>query len=160
MHSSIDKLELIIYDFDGVMTDNKVYIDQNGKEMVQVNRADGLGISELKKLGIHQIIISTEKNPVVSARAKKIGISCLQGINNKKEALTNYCEKNKIELNNVGYIGNDINDLEVMKIVGVSFCPADAYERIKNISNYTLKTSGGQGVARELFDLIFKEKRK
>jgi len=83
--------ELIIYDFDGVMTDNKVYVDQNGNEMVQVNRADGLSIAEIKKLGIKQIIISTEKNPVVSVRARKLGIPCLQGIDSKKDALMDYC---------------------------------------------------------------------
>jgi len=78
-------IKLIAYDFDGVMTDNKVYVDQNGKETVQVNRADGMGVSEIKKLGIEQIIISTEKNPVVSARAKKLDIYCLQEIENKKD---------------------------------------------------------------------------
>ena len=82
-----NKIDIIIYDFDGVMTNNKVYVDQNGNETVQVNRADGLGISEIKKLGIEQIIISTEKNPVVVKRAEKLGISCMQGIENKKAAL-------------------------------------------------------------------------
>jgi YrbI family 3-deoxy-D-manno-octulosonate 8-phosphate phosphatase len=91
-------IKIIYYDFDGVMTDNKVYADQNGNEMVQVNRADGLGIAEIKKLGIKQIIISTEKNPVVSARANKLGIPCLQGIENKKDALINYCRENNITL--------------------------------------------------------------
>ena len=84
-----NKIDIIIYDFDGVMTNNKVYVDQNGNETVQVNRADGLGISEIKKLGIEQIIISTETNPVVSARANKLEIICLQGIENKKSALIN-----------------------------------------------------------------------
>ena len=87
----INNIELIIYDFDGVMTDNKVYVDQNGNETVRVNRADGLGISEIKKMDIEQIIISTETNPVVSTRANKVGINCLQGIENKKTALIDYC---------------------------------------------------------------------
>ena len=78
------RIKLFVYDFDGVMTDNKVYVDQDGKETVQVNRGDGLGISEIKKLGIEQIIISTEKNPVVVKRAEKLGIGCMQGIENKK----------------------------------------------------------------------------
>ena len=79
-----NQIKLIVYDFDGVMTDNKVYLDQSGNETVRVNRADGLGVSEIKKKGIEQIIISTETNPVVSKRADKLGISCLQGIENKK----------------------------------------------------------------------------
>ena len=84
VNNNFSKIKIICYDFDGVMTNNKVYVDQYGKEMVQVNRADGLGVEEIKKLGIEQIIISTEKNPVVSARASKLGIKCLQAINNKK----------------------------------------------------------------------------
>jgi len=152
------KIKLIVYDFDGVMTDNKVYVDQNGNEMVQVNRADGLGVSEIKKLGIEQIIISTETNPVVSTRADKLGISCLQGIGNKKDVLINYCQKNDYELEYVAYVGNDINDKEAMEIVGYSFCPSDAHGSIKKISNHILDTKGGNGVIRELFDLINNKK--
>ena len=153
-----NRIKLLVYDFDGVMTDNKVYVDQNGREMVQVNRADGLGIAEIKKLGIEQIIISTEQNPVVSARAHKVGIPCLQGIENKKMALIDYCENNDIEIENVAYIGNDINDKDVMETVSITFCPADAHDSIKGISNHVLKTKGGGGVIRELLDLIIKQK--
>ena len=149
---------LIVYDFDGVMTDNKVYIDQNGKEMVQVNRGDGLGISEIKKLGIKQIIISTERNPVVSIRAKKLGVPCLQGIENKKDVLNNYCRKNNIDLQIIAYVGNDINDKDAMEMAGIKFCPADAHDSIKEISDYVLKTEGGHGIVRELFDLITRKK--
>ena len=147
------KIKLIVYDFDGVMTDNKVYVDQNGKEMVQVNRADGLGVSAIKKLGIKQIIISTEKNPVVSKRAIKLGIPCLQGINNKKTVLIDYCNKNNIDLDLVAFVGNDINDKDAMKISAVTFCPADAQESIKLIANYEL-TKGGHGVIRELLEVL------
>ena len=136
------------------MTDNKIYVDQDGREMVQVNRSDGLAVSEIKKLGIEQIIISTEVNPVVSARANKIGIPCLQGINNKKDTLIDYCQKYNIDLKNVTYVGNDINDIDAIKIVGYSFCPADAHGSIKKISNLILNTKGGNGVIRELFDLL------
>ena len=152
------KIDLLVYDFDGVMTNNKVYVDQNGREMVQVNRADGLGVSEIKKLGIEQIIISTEKNPIVSTRAKKLGIYCLQGIDNKKDVLINFCQKNDYELDYVAYVGNDINDKEVMGIVGFTFCPVDAHGSIKKISNHILDTKGGNGVIRELLDFINNKK--
>jgi YrbI family 3-deoxy-D-manno-octulosonate 8-phosphate phosphatase len=152
----LKNIDLIVYDFDGVMTNNKVYVDQNSNEMVQVNRADGLGISEIKKLGIEQIIISTETNPVVSTRAKKLGINCLQGIENKKTALIDYCNCHNYSLKNVAYVGNDINDKEVMEVVGITFCPNDAHESIKNISNHILQAKGGDGVIRELLDLINK----
>jgi len=152
------QIKLLAYDFDGVMTDNKVYVDQLGHEMVQVNRADGLGVSEIRKLGIKQIIISTETNPVVSARAKKLGLHCLQGANNKSKVLTDYC-KNKIPLEKIAYVGNDINDLEVMKLVGITFCTADAHVSIKEISQYILKAKGGEGVSREIFDIITQNKK-
>ena len=158
MEKKLNSIKLIAYDFDGVMTDNKVYVDQNGNETVQVNRGDGLGIAEIEKLGIEQIIISTEENTVVSSRAKKLNIECLQGIDNKKDTLIKYCQNNNIELKKVAYIGNDINDLEVMKIVGVTFCPSDAHESILNISDQVLYAKGGQGVVRELLDFFNKQK--
>ena len=150
----LNKLKLIVYDFDGVMTDNKVYTDSKGNEIVQVNRADGLGVSEIKKLGINQIIVSTEKNPVVSMRANKLDIPCLQGIDNKMDLLVNYCENNNFDLKNVAYVGNDINDKEVMGVVGKTYCPSDAHESIKTISDHILMSKGGDGVVRELLDLI------
>lgn len=154
MRMSLNNIDLIVYDFDGVMTDNKAYVDQKGNETVQVNRGDGLGVSEIKKLGKEQIIISTETNPVVMKRAEKLGISCMQGIENKKAALIDYCEDNNFELLNVAYVGNDINDKEVMEIAGTTYCPSDAHKSIQNISDNILKTKGGDGVVREILDLI------
>tara|TARA_Y100001958_G_C21133307_1_gene474033 strand:+ start:92 stop:553 length:462 start_codon:yes stop_codon:yes gene_type:complete len=148
------KFKLIVYDFDGVMTNNKVYVDQDGRETVQVNRGDGLGISEIKKLGFKQIIISTEKNLVVTTRAKKLDVYCLQGVENKKDVLMKYCKKNGFDLKSVAYVGNDINDKEAMEIVGFAFCPNDAHPSIKDLSNHILETKGGDGVVREIFDLI------
>ena len=140
------------------MTNNKVYIDQHGNEMVQVNRADGLGVAKIKKMGIKQIIMSTEVNPVVTKRANKLDIPCLQGIANKKYALTEYCQKNDIEIKHVVYVGNDINDKVALEIVGYSFCPADAHGTIKEISDYVLKSKGGDGVIRELLDYLIQKK--
>ena len=142
------------------MTDNRVYVDQNSNEMVQVNRADGLGVSIIKKFGIQQIIISTEKNPIVSVRATKLGITCFQGIKNKKKELLVYCKRNNIDLQNIAYVGNDINDKEAMKIAGIKFCPSDAHNSIKAISDHVLKTKGGHGVVRELLDFIIERKGK
>jgi len=153
-------IKLIVYDFDGVMTDNTVSVDQKGVETVRVSRGDGLGVSEIKKLGFSQIIISTELNPVVSARASKLGIPCLQGIDNKKEALLNYCQSNDIDLKKVAYVGNDINDKNAMEIVSLTICPEDAHESIKNISKIVLSKRGGEGVARELFDMITEKGRE
>ena len=148
------KIKLIVYDFDGVMTDNKVYIDQNGNEMVQVSRADGLGVSEIIKLGIQQIIMSTEVNPVVTQRAIKLKIPCFQGLVNKKDALVDYSKKNDIDLKKVAYVGNDTNDMGAMEIAGFSFCPNDSHESIKKIADHILPRNGGDGVIRELLDII------
>jgi len=153
-NNDLNKIQLVIYDFDGVMTNNKLLIDQNGNEFVQVSRADGLGVSEIKKLGIDQIIISSEKNAVVSSRARKLGIECIQGTDDKKFSLINYLAAKDLNLANVAFLGNDINDLEVMEIVGISLCPKDAHTKIKKIAKIILKTKGGEGVIRELLELI------
>ena len=151
---SIRNCKLIAYDFDGVMTNNKVYVDQEGKETVQVNRGDGLGIAEIKKLGIEQIIISTEKNPVVEQRAKKLNIKCFHGIDNKLSCLKEYAKSKPIDLNNICFVGNDINDYEVMSAVGIKICPMDATEEIRNIADIIIKKNGGEGVIRELLNII------
>ena len=153
---NLKDIKLIVYDFDGVMTDNKVYLDQNSNEMVRVNRSDGLAIAIIKEMGIKQIIISTEENPVVSVRAKKLKIKCFHNIDNKKNELKRYCSNNNIDLSEVVCAGNDVNDLEAMQISGFTFCPADAHMNIKKISDYVLKSNGGDGVIREMLDFIKK----
>tara|TARA_B100000963_G_scaffold357798_1_gene380847 strand:- start:174 stop:650 length:477 start_codon:yes stop_codon:yes gene_type:complete len=151
-------IKLIVYDFDGVMTNNKAFIDQNGKEIVEVSRADGLGVSLIKDLKIKQIILSSETNNVVSARAKKLGLDCLQGVTKKDEILKKYLHKIAVSLDEVAYVGNDINDYDVMKIVKYTFCPLDANQSIKDISNIVLNVNGGNGVVRELYEFLIKEK--
>tara|TARA_B100000902_G_C26640601_1_gene588896 strand:- start:36 stop:515 length:480 start_codon:yes stop_codon:yes gene_type:complete len=150
------KIKIIIYDFDGVMTDNKAYVDENGKETVQINRSDGLGIELLKKLGLEQMIMSTEKNKVVKARAKKLEIPVIQGVNNKLETLIKFCKKRNVLKRSVAFLGNDINDKEAMLNSGLSFCPLDAHSEIKNISTHILNAKGGEGVVREMFDFVKK----
>ena len=147
-----------MYDFDGVMTDNKVMVDQQGLESVIVNRGDGLAVSMIKKMNIPQLILSTEVNSVVLKRAEKLKIKCIKGAENKKEKLKEYCRQNDIDFKDVLYIGNDINDLDVMEMVGHPYCPADAHESIKCISMKILSSNGGDGVIRELLDLLTKQK--
>jgi len=155
---ALDKIELIVYDFDGVMTNNKVYLNQNGIEMVQVNRADGLAVSEIKKLGIQQIIISTETNYVVQKRAEKLAIHCLNCVEDKEKELKYYCSTKNIKLDKVIYVGNDINDKRAMECVGWPICPSDAHETIRKIADHVFNAKGGEGIIRELFEIIIKEK--
>ena len=138
------------------MTDNKVYVDQYGCETVQVNRADGLGVEGIKNLGLQQMILSTEINPVVSVRAQKLDLLCHQGVKNKSLMIVKHCNNNEIDMNNVAYVGNDINDYDAMKLVGTTFCPSDAHQEIKNISDHILESKGGEGVVRELLDILNK----
>jgi 3-deoxy-D-manno-octulosonate 8-phosphate phosphatase (KDO 8-P phosphatase) len=147
-------IELIVYDFDGVMTDNRVLTIQDGTEAVFTNRSDGLAVNMIKEMGIKQMIMSLETNPVVKARAEKIGINCLQGIGDKLDVLKKYLAENNIDKNKVVFIGNELNDVAVMSYVGLPVAPADAYPEAKNVSKIILKTKGGYGVVREFFDLI------
>jgi len=149
-----DEIQLLVFDFDGVMTDNKVLINEDGHEFVTVNRADGLGVSILKKKGIRMLLLSTEVNKVVAARAFKLGIPVLHGVEDKANILKKYCFENEIDIEKVIYVGNDINDFEVMKLVGKCISPSDAHVRILEIVDIVLKSAGGQGVVRELVDLI------
>jgi len=150
-------IQLIIYDFDGVMTNNKVIVSEDGRELIIANRSDGLGVELLKKKGIKQIILSTESNNVVNARAKKLKLPVIYACKDKKNILKRYCKKMKYDLSNVAYVGNDINDLEAMKMVGYPIAPADAHIEIKKISKIITKTMGGDGVIRELLDIFMEE---
>lgn len=139
-----NNIDLIVYDFDGVMTDNLVLVSEDGKESVVCSRADGLGVEMISSLGIDQMIISTETNAVVEMRAKKIGIPVMYGVSDKQKVLCDYCLGNHISLDRVLYVGNDVNDLEAMLLVGFPICPSDAYVEIKNIALYQLNAMGGE----------------
>ena len=151
---SLSNIKLIVYDFDGVMTNNKAILNQEGIESVMVSRSDGLAISIIKRMGIKQIILSTEKNCVVTKRAEKLNIPVLYGIDDKEKVLKRYLKDNQINRENVIYIGNDINDLEAMKIVGLPVAPFDAHKEIKKIARLITIKNGGDGVIRELLDII------
>ena len=147
-----DQIDLIIYDFDGVMTDNRAMVDETGRESVMVNRSDGLAIGIIRGLGIEQLIVSTETNVVVSARAGKIGVPVIQSVGDKKAVVAEYLRSHDIDPGRVAYVGNDINDREAMLHVGWPVCPADAYPEIRELSRIVLTTNGGYGVVRELLD--------
>jgi YrbI family 3-deoxy-D-manno-octulosonate 8-phosphate phosphatase len=150
------KIELIICDFDGVITDNKVWTDQNGTEMVAAYRSDSIRIRELREKGIDVMILSSEPNPVVMARAKKMGVEAIHGvgIQEKGSALREILERKNIQAENVIYIGNDHNDLPCFEIAGWSVAVADAFPEVIRAADHVLTRAGGQGAVRELCDLI------
>jgi len=147
-------VDLIVYDFDGVMTDNRVIIFQDGTEAVIVNRSDGLGVERFCRFNIPQLILSTETNPVVKARAAKLHLEVIASCKDKKIALENYCAQKGYDLNRVIYVGNDLNDLEVMRVVGFPIAPADAHPKIKKIAKLITEAKGGKGVIKELSDYL------
>jgi YrbI family 3-deoxy-D-manno-octulosonate 8-phosphate phosphatase len=151
----INELDAIIFDFDGVLTDNRVYVDQDGKESVCCNRSDGLAFEALRNLKIPTFILSTEPNPVVAARAKKLQIPVLHGIKDKRKALLELCSQYKFDFKKIFYVGNDLNDYYVMKDCSCSACPLDSHPFIREIADFTLTSRGGEGVVRELLEEVF-----
>ena len=157
MKKKLKKLELpkvIFTDFDGCLTDDRVWLNQDGEEFVAANRKDGLAINRLKALGIRVVITSTETNRVVTARAIKLGIEALQGLLDKVEAIENYISKNNLTWKDSWYIGNDVNDLGAIRKARFSICPSDAVKVVKKEVDLKLKTKGGYGVLSELVTLI------
>ena len=150
----LKSIDAIVFDFDGVLTDNNVYVSEDGKEQVKCSRSDGLAFSELKKLKIKSFIISTEKNRVVYQRGEKLGVPVLYGVENKVNALKGLADIEGFELDKVLFIGNDLNDLRVMEVCGYCACPSDSHSKIKEISNYILKKKGGEGIVREVIESI------
>ena len=152
----LDDLDALIFDFDGVLTNNKVHLDQNGNEWVSCSRSDGLAFDVLRRFKKHTYIISTEKNKVVAARAKKLKIPVLFGVQNKSDALKKLSKKKLFNLDRALYVGNDLNDYEALKLCGYSACPSDSHKKIKKISTFKLDARGGSGVVRELLEEILK----
>jgi len=158
--SILKDIRLLVLDFDGVMTDNRVLVNQDGQESVWCHRGDGWGISQLKKAGIKVIVISTETNPVISVRCKKLGIECIQGEKDKKKALETIVKENSLKVEEVAYLGNDTNDIEAMEYVGVAIAVSDAVPQILKIAHLITSRKGGFGAAREAADWILAAREK
>ncbi len=149
-----NRIKLVVYDFDGVMTDNRVMVDQDGRESVAANRSDGLGVGLIRSLGLEQVILSTETNPVVKARADKIGLEAIHGIRDKGSALIELAEKRNLSVADILFAGNDVNDADAMGLAGFKVAPADAHPSILALADYVTEAPGGHGVIRELADIL------
>jgi len=150
------KIKLLALDFDGVLTDNTVIVDENGKESVICNRSDSLGIELLKKRGIEAIVISKESNKVVKARCNKLKIPYVQSVDDKLSILKKEIQKRGLNPEEVCFIGNDINDIECIKYVGLGVAVKDAYPEVKNVAKLVTQKNGGEGAVRETVDYILK----
>ena len=144
--------KLVVFDFDGVFTDNRVLVDQDGKESVFCDRGDGMAIEWLIKSGIRGLILSKERNPVVEARAKKVGLPVAQAVDGKAAFLREWCANEGIDLSDVVYLGNDLNDLECFAIVGCSVAVSDAAPQVLEAADLVLSRPGGRGAIRELIE--------
>ena len=152
-------VRLVVFDFDGVFTDNTVWTTQDGVESVRCWRSDGLGLSRLKAEGVPVVIVSTEVNPVVSARAKKLALPVHQGIEDKGEAVRQICAERGVDAANVMYVGNDINDISAFEQVGIPVAVADAHPDVKPHVVMRTRKAGGFGAVREVCDWIVDARR-
>ena len=150
------EVKLLILDFDGVLTDNRVWVDQEGGEMVAANRSDSFGINLLKEAGVETLVISKETNPVVAARCRKMEIPCFQGEDDKASVLKSILQNQRIDSDKVIYCGNDVNDLPCFPLVGWAAVVADSLPEVSRNADFVLSKHGGHGAVRELCDLILK----
>ena len=148
------RIDLVVFDFDGVMTDNGVWVDEDGREQARCNRGDGWGIGRLNEAGVRIIIVSTEKRSIASARARKLGIDCHQSIGDKGAFLRQLLASEGIDPAHVAYVGNDVNDLPAMDIVGFPVAVADADPAVLRVARLVLERRGGHGAVREFCDRL------
>ena len=148
------RVKAIAFDFDGVFTDDRVWVSQTGEESVACSRSDGMGIGLLRQAGVHLIIISKEPNPVVSARARKLSLEVIQGCDDKLPEFTRWLKRIGISPEHSAFMGNDINDLECMKHAAIAIAPADAHPAALALADYVTQKTGGNGAIREIGDAI------
>jgi 3-deoxy-D-manno-octulosonate 8-phosphate phosphatase (KDO 8-P phosphatase) len=148
------RVRLVVFDFDGVFTDNRVWVNERGEEMLAFSRSDGLGLRRLDEVGVSYLIVSTEPNAIVSARATKLGAACVQGVDDKLAVLRSESERRKVSLEDVAYVGNDINDAECLRAVGLPIVPADAWPEVRPLARWVLERAGGSGCVREVCDAV------
>lgn len=156
-----ETIKLLVLDFDGVVSNNLVWTDQDGREMVAASRSDSLLIQPLREKGVETIILSSEINPVVAARAKKMGVEAVQGLGlqAKGQELKRLLEEKQVHPAHVVYVGNDVNDLPCFEVAGWSVAVADAYPEVIRAADFVLSKPGGSGAVRELCALILKNFR-
>jgi YrbI family 3-deoxy-D-manno-octulosonate 8-phosphate phosphatase len=149
------QVELVAFDFDGVFTNNAVYVNQDGVESVRCSRGDGIGIDRIRQKGVKVVIVSTEINSVVSSRAKKLKIDCYQAVIDKAKTILTICKEMNVPVEKTMFVGNDINDIPAFQIVGFPVCVYDSYPEILPYTIFKTSTSGGRGAVREICDMIY-----
>jgi 3-deoxy-D-manno-octulosonate 8-phosphate phosphatase (KDO 8-P phosphatase) len=154
------RLRLAVFDFDGVFTDNRVWTNQQGEESVACNRSDGLGLRRLDEVGIGYLIVSSEANDVVAERARKLGADCIQAAADKLAIVIEQAERRGVGLDEIAYLGNDLNDAHCLKAVGLPVVPADAWPEVVPLARWVLGRKGGEGCVREFCDEVWRARRE
>jgi YrbI family 3-deoxy-D-manno-octulosonate 8-phosphate phosphatase len=154
--ATLRALRGIAFDFDGVMTDNRVWVSEDGREMVACNRSDGLGLDRLRALGLKLIVLSKERNPVCQRRAEKLKLECENGLDDKVPRLRAFAERHGLTLDQIAYVGNDINDIPCLKVVGLPVVVADAWPEVRRQARLRLTRPGGHGAVREFSDRVWR----
>ena len=149
-------INLVVFDFDGVFTDNRVVVSQDGVESVVCSRADSLGVSRLREAGVPMMVMSTEAGAVVAARCRKLGLECRQGLRDKGLALKDVLAERRLDPATVIYVGNDLNDLDCLRLVGHGIAVADAVPAVRAAATIVLEASGGHGAVREVCDIVLR----
>jgi YrbI family 3-deoxy-D-manno-octulosonate 8-phosphate phosphatase len=152
----LERIRFAVFDFDGVFTDNRVWVNERGEELLAFTRSDGLGLRRLDEVGVRYLIVSMEQNPIVGARAQKLGADCVQGVDDKLSVVR---ERVDVDLHQVAYVGNDINDAECLRAVGLPVVPADAWPEVKLLARLVLSRPGGAGCVREFCDAVWEAQR-
>jgi YrbI family 3-deoxy-D-manno-octulosonate 8-phosphate phosphatase len=155
-----ERVDLVVFDFDGVMTDNRVLVRDDGDEAVLADRGDGWGIARLRDAGVPMLVLSTEEHPVVAARCRKLRIECHQGVGDKAGYLRELLAKRGVDSDHVVYVGNDVNDLGAMDAVGIPVAVGDAHPEVAAAARIVLTKPGGRGAVRELCDGLLRALRR
>jgi 3-deoxy-D-manno-octulosonate 8-phosphate phosphatase (KDO 8-P phosphatase) len=153
------RIRFAIFDFDGVFTDNRVWVNEHGEEALAFSRSDGLGLRRLDDVGVRYLIVSMERNPIVGARAQKLNAECAQGIDDKLAVMRERVNAAGVALDDVAYVGNDINDAECLRAVGLPVVPADAWPEVMPLAQWVLSRAGGDGCVREFCDAVWNARR-
>lgn len=149
-----DRPAALVLDFDGVLTDNTVVVGQDGTESVRCSRGDGMGIERVRKAGVRVAVLSKERNPVVSVRCEKLGVTCVQGLEDKWTALRGWLAEGGVDAADTVYVGNDLNDAECLREVGCGVAVRDAHPEVRRLARFVTDRPGGHGAVREVTDLI------
>jgi YrbI family 3-deoxy-D-manno-octulosonate 8-phosphate phosphatase len=155
----LERVRFVAFDFDGVFTDNRVWVNERGEESLAFSRSDGLGLRRLDEVGVRYLIVSMERNPIVSARAAKLRAECVQGVHDKLTLLRERLDGAGVPLEDAAYLGNDVNDAECLRAVGCPVVPADAWPEVRSLARGVLSRSGGEGCVREFCDGVWVAQR-